>query len=131
MKYLTVLLAFVLTSSAAFAELERPERDRPRTDAIIERIRAALEGGELSERRQAYLEHRLSYLELHKEIRTEMRKAMAELGADATREERKAAMEGVREGFSEQLEDLKDARRDAVKKRRHRRGADETDGAEG
>ena len=130
MKYLTVLLAFVLASGAAFA-VDRPERDRNRADAMIERIRAALEGGELSERRQAYLEHRLSYLELHKEIREAVRDAITELGADATREERKAAMESVRATFSEQLDDLKDARRDAVKKRRHLRGAEEADGAEG
>ena len=127
MKYLTILFAIALSSSATFA-VDRPEHDRPRTDAIIERIRAALEGGELSERRQAYLEHRLSFLELHKEIRTEMRERMAALGEDATREERRAVMEEVRGEFSDQLDDLKDARRDAVKKRRHRRGADETEG---
>ncbi len=130
MKYLTTLLAFVLTSTATFA-VDRPERHRPRTDAMIERIKAALDRGELSERRQAYLEHRLSYLELHKEIRTAVRDAIADLGDDATRVERKAAMEEVRATFSDQLQDLKDARRDAVKKRRHRRGADEADGAEG
>lgn len=126
MKYLTILLALAAISTSAFAQIDRPER--PRTDALIERIKNALEG-DLSERRKAYLEHRLAYIELHSDIREALRNAIGDLGEDATDEERKAARDSVRDQFSDQLQEIKEARRDAAKKRRTNRGDDApTDG---
>lgn len=124
MKYLTLLLAVAAISTSMFAQTHRPDRpDRPRTDALIERIKNALEG-DLSDRKKAYLEHRLAYIELHADIREALRSAIGELGEDATDEQRKAARDAVRDQFSDQLQTIKDARRDAVKKRRAKRGDD-------
>ena len=124
MKYLTILLALAAISTSALAQTDRPERpDSPRTDALIERIKNALEG-DLSDRRKAYLEHRLGYIELHSDIREALRSAIGELGEDATDEERKAARDSVRDQFSDQLQAIKEARRDAAKKRRSNRGDD-------
>ncbi len=124
MKYLTVLLAIAAISTSAFAQIDRPERpERPRTDALIERIKNALEG-DLSDRKKAYLEHRLAYLELHVDMRQALRDAIGELGEEATDEERKAARDSVRDQFSDQLQEVKDQRREIAKKRRANRGDD-------
>ncbi len=125
MKYLTILLALAALTTSTFAQDDLRERvDRPRADALIERIKNALEG-DLSERRKAYLEHRLAYLELHVDMRQALRDAIGELGEDATDEERMAARHDVRDQFSDQLQEIKDARREiARKKRRANRGDD-------
>ena len=122
MKSLSILLAIAAISTSAFAKRERPERpERPRTEAVIERIKNALEG-DLSDRKKAYLEHRLAYLELHGDMRQALRDAIGDLAEDATDEERKAARNSVREQFSDQLKSVKDQRREISKKRRANRG---------
>ncbi len=124
MKYLSVLIAFVIATSASFAQEDlRDGLERPAVDTVIERIKAALEG-DLSDRRKAYLEHRLAYIELHAEIRAALRVAIADLGEDATRDERKEAHLAIRDQFSDQMHAIKDARRDLVRKRRANRGDD-------
>ena len=131
MKYLSsLLIALIFASGVASAIGDRPERERPRVDAIIDRIQDALEG-DLSDRRRAYLEHRLAYLELHSDIRAAMREAFAELGQDATKEQRQEAAAAVREQYSDQLQDLKEARRDAMRQRRGNRGDDAGNDSEG
>ncbi len=129
MKYLTILLALAALSTSTFAQDNLRDRiERPRTDALIERIKNALDG-DLSDRKKAYLEHRLAYLELHVDMRQALRDAIVDLGEDATDEERMAARDGVREQFSDQLQEIKDARREIAKKRRANRGDDAaTDG---
>lgn len=125
MKSLSILLAIAAISTSAFAQKERPERpERPRPEAVIERIKNALEG-DLSDRKKAYLEHRLAYLELHVDMRQTLRDAIGDLAEDATDEERKAARNSVRDQFSDQLKMVKDQRREVSKKRRANRG-DET-----
>lgn len=124
MKYLTILLALAAISTSTFAQTDRPERpDSPRTDAVIERIKNALEG-DLSDRRKAYLEHRLAYLELHVDMRQALRDAIVDLGVDATEEERMAARDAIRDQFADQLQVVKDSRREIAKKRRSNRGDD-------
>ena len=91
---------------------------------MIERIKNALEG-DLSDRKKAYLEHRLAYLELQVDMRQALRDAIGDLAEDATDEERKAARNSVRDQFSDQLKVVKDQRREISKKRRANRG-DET-----
>lgn len=129
MKYLTILLALAALSTSTFAQDSLRDRvERPRTDALIERIKNALDG-DLSDRKKAYLEHRLAYLELHVDMRQALRDAIGDLGEDASDEERKAARDGVREQFSDQLQEIKNARREIAKKRRANRGDDAaTDG---
>ncbi len=122
MKSLSVLLAIAVISTSAFAQKKRPERPRP--EAVIERIKNALEG-DLSDRKKAYLEHRLAYLELQVDMRQALRDAIGDLAEDATDEERKAARNSVRDQFSDQLKVVKDQRREISKKRRANRG-DET-----
>ena len=122
MKFLSVILVIAAISTSAFAKKERPERpERPRAGAVIERIKNALEG-DLSDRKKAYLEHRLAYLELHVDMRQALRDAIGDLAEDATDEERKAARNSVREQFSDQLKSVKDQRREISKKRRANRG---------
>jgi len=120
MKSLSVLLAIAAISTSAFAKIERPGRP----EKMIERIENALEG-DLSDRKKAYLEHRLAYLELHVDMRQALRDAIGDLAEDATDEERKAARNSVRDQFSDQLKVVKDQRREISKKRRANRG-DET-----
>lgn len=129
MKYLTILLALAALSTSTFAQDSLRDRiERPRTDALIERIKNALEG-DLSDRKKAYLEHRLAYLELHVEMRQALRDAIGDLREDATEQERMDARERVRAAFATQLEEIKDARREIAKKRRANRGDDAaTDG---
>ena len=122
MKSLSVLLAIAVISTSAFAQKKHPERPRP--EAVIERIKNALEG-DLSDRKKAYLEHRLAYLELQVDMRQALRDAIGDLAEDATDEERKAARNSVRDQFSDQLKVVKDQRRAISKKRRANRG-DET-----
>lgn len=122
MKSLSVLLAIAVISTSAFAQKKHPERPRP--EAVIERIKNALEG-DLSDRKKAYLEHRLAYLELQVDMRQALRDAIGDLAEDATDEERKAARNSVRDQFSDQLKVVKDQRREISKKRRANRG-DET-----
>lgn len=125
MKSLSVLLAIAVISTSAFAQKKHPERpERPRPEAVIERIKNALEG-DLSDRKKAYLEHRLAYLELQVDMRQALRDAIGDLAEDATDEERKAARNSVRDQFSDQLKVVKDQRREISKKRRANRG-DET-----
>lgn len=125
MKSLSVLLAIAVISTSAFAQKKSPERpERPRPEAVIERIKNALEG-DLSDRKKAYLEHRLAYLELQVDMRQALRDAIGDLAEDATDEERKAARNSVRDQFSDQLKVVKDQRREISKKRRANRG-DET-----
>jgi ABC-type transporter MlaC component len=122
MKSLSVLLAIAVISTSAFAQKKRPERpERPRPEAVIERIKNALEG-DLSDRKKAYLEHRLAYLELQVDMRQALRDAIGDLAEDATDEERKAARNSVRDQFSDQLKVVKDQRREISKKRRANRG---------
>lgn len=124
MKYLTLLIALAALSTSAFAQTDLRDRpERPRTDALIERIKGALEG-DLSDRRKAYLEHRLAYLELHVDMRQALRDAFGDLGQDATDEQRKAARDAVRDQFSDEYQAVKEARRDIAKKRRANRGDD-------
>ncbi len=123
MKYLSLLLALAAISTSTFADLNLPERDRDRAGALIERIKNALEG-DLSDRKKAYLEHRLAYLELHVDMRQALRVAISELGADATNEQKMAARVEVRDQFAEALAEIKVARRELAKKRRDHRGDD-------
>jgi putative component of toxin-antitoxin plasmid stabilization module len=124
MKYLTTLLALAALSTSTLAQDGLRDRvERPRIDAVVERIKSALDG-DLSERRKAYLEHRLAYLELHVEMRQALRDAFGELGGDASDEERMAARESVRDQFADQLQIVKDQRREIAKKRRANRGDD-------
>jgi len=123
MKYLTLLLALAALSTSTFAQTDLRERVRDRAGAQIERIKNALEG-DLSDRKKAYLEHRLAYLELHVDMRQALRLAISDLGADATAEQRMAARVEVRDQFSEELAQIKDARRELAKKRRAHRGDD-------
>lgn len=129
MKYLTILLALAALSTSTFAQDDIRDRfERPRTDALIERIKNALDG-DLSDRKKAYLEHRLAYLELHVDMRQALRDAIVDLGVDATEQERMDAREDVREQFSDRLQEIKDARREIAKKRRANREDDAaTDG---
>lgn len=125
MKYLTILLALAALSTSTLAQDDLRDRvERPRAEALIERIKSALEGGEISARKEAYLEHRLAYLELHVEMRQALRDAFGELGGDASDEERMAARESVRDQFADQLQIVKDQRREIAKKRRANRGDD-------
>ena len=123
-KYLLSLIAFGILSSAAFAEIERPRMKR--LDTMIDRINAALEDTTgLSERRIAYLEQRRDLLGVQLEMKTALRAALSELADDATEEERKAAVQSVREQFAEDLEGIKQARREFMKRRRANRDSGE------
>ena len=117
-KYLIALVTLALTSNFAFAlDGERPDR-KSLLERQIDRISSLIESGELTQERADYLNARLEVLNLQKDFRDAVKAAMQELGEEATREERRAAMEGVREDFAEQLDTLKDARRAFFDKRR-------------
>ena len=121
-KYLLALLALALTSNVAFAlDGERPRRPGI-LDRQIERIGNILEDEtvDMSDERRAYLSARLDILLVQQEFREAVKAAMQELGEDATREQRRAAMEGVREDFADKLDVLKDKRRAFMDKRRKR-----------
>lgn len=125
-KYIAVLLALAVTSTVGFAQgddIERPKRHG--LDRIIIRVQEALENVEPDSRREAFLERRLEFLSLQLEIRAALRAAIAELGENATDEEREAARDNVRDQFSEEIDAIKDARRDKARKRRTDRGEDE------
>ena len=93
---------------------------------MIDRINAALEDTTgLSERRIAYLEQRRDLLGVQLEMKTALRAALSELADDATEEERKAAVQSVREQFAEDLEGIKQARREFMKRRRANRDSGE------
>ena len=127
-KYLLSIIALGILSSAAFAEFERPRIKRDLA-TILERIQGILEDdearSELSDRRIAYLEQRRDLLGVQLEMRTALRAALSELADDATEEERKAALQSVREQFAEDLEGIKQARRDFMKRRRANRDSGE------
>ncbi len=119
-KYILALIALALTSNIALAlDGERPRRPSI-LDRQILRIGELIEAGELSAEREAYLQARLGILSIQRDFRTAVKAAMQELGEEATREERRAAMEGVREQFADQLVVLKDTRRSFIDKRRER-----------
>lgn len=125
-KYLIALVALALTSNIAFAlDGERPRRPGI-LDRQIERIGDLLEDEtvDMSDERRAYLEARLGILGVQRDFREAVKAAMQELGEDATREERRAAMEGVRDDFADKLDVLKDARRSFIDKRRKRHNQD-------
>lgn len=127
-KYLLSIIALGILSSAAFAEFERPRMKRDLA-TILERIQGILDDdearSELSDRRIAYLEQRRDLLGVQQEMRTALRAALSELADDATEEERKAAVQSVREQFAEDLEGIKQARRDFMKRRRANRDSGE------
>ena len=127
-KYLLSIIALGILSSAAFAEFERPRMKRDLA-TILERIQGILDDdearSELSDRRIAYLEQRRDLLGVQLEMRTASRAALSELADDATEEERKAAVQSVREQFAEDLEGIKQARRDFMKRRRANRDSGE------
>ena len=127
-KYLLSIIALGILSSAAFAEFERPRIKRDLA-TILERIQGILDDdearSELSDRRIAYLEQRRDLLGVQLEMRTALRAALSELADDATEEERKAALQSVREQFAEDLEGIKQARRDFMKRRRANRDSGE------
>ena len=58
-------------------------------------------------------------------MRTALRAALSELADDATKEERKAAVRSVREQFTEDLEGIKQKRRQFMKSRRANRDSGE------
>jgi len=123
-KYLLSLIAFGILSSAAFAKIERPKMKRQ--EAMLDRINAALEDREgLSDKKIAYLEQRRDLLGFQIEMRTALRAALSELADDATKEERKAAARSVREQFAEDLEGIKQKRRQFMKRRRANRDSGE------
>ena len=93
---------------------------------MLDRINAALEEREgLSEKKIAYLEQRRDLLSFQLEMRTALRAALSELADDATKEERKAAVRSVREQFTEDLEGIKQKRRQFMKSRRANRDSGE------
>jgi len=95
-------------------------------EAMLDRINAALEEREgLSEKKIAYLEQRRDLLSFQLEMRTALRAALSELADDATKEERKAAVRSVREQFTEDLEGIKQKRRQFMKSRRANRDSGE------
>ena len=95
-------------------------------EAMLDRINAALEEREgLSEKKIAYLEQRRALLSFQLEMRTALRAALSELADDATKEERKAAVRSVREQFTEDLEGIKQKRRQFMKRRRANRDSGE------
>lgn len=123
-KYLLSLFAFGILSSAAFAKIERPKMNRQ--EAMLDRINAALEEREgLSDKKIAYLEQRRDLLGFQIEMRIACRAALSELADDATKEERKAALRSVREQFAEDLEGIKQKRRQFMKSRRANRDSGE------
>ncbi len=125
MKYLTILLAFAALSTSTLAQDDLRDRvERPRAEALIKRIQSALAEEDLSARKEAYLVHRLAYLELHVDMRQALREAMGALAGDATDEQRKAARDSVRDQFAAQLQIVKVQRRELIKKRRANRGDD-------
>ena len=125
MKYLTILLALAALSTSTLAQDDLRDRvERPRAEALIKRIQSALAEEDLSARKEAYLVHRLAYLELHVDMRQALREAMGALAGDATDEQRKAARDSVRDQFAAQLQIVKDQRRELIKKRRANRGDD-------
>ena len=109
-KYITLLIALAMTSSYAFAQDgERPDRPRrPSLEDQIEKIGGLLDGGELSERRSAYLAQRLEILTIQSAFRDAVK---AEITEDMSREERHEAIMDVREAFADQMEALKSSRR--------------------
>jgi len=125
MKYLTILLALAALSTSTLAQDDLRDRvERPRAEALIKRIQSALAEEDLSARKEAYLVHRLAYLELHVDMRQALREAMGALAGDATDEQRKAARDSVRDQFAAQLQIVKVQRRELIKKRRANRGDD-------
>jgi len=125
MKYLTILLAFAALSTSTLAQDDLRDRvERPRAEALIKRIQSALAEEDLSARKEAYLVHRLAYLELHVDMRQALREAMGALAGDATDEQRKAARDSVRDQFAAQLQIVKVQRRELIIKRRANRGDD-------
>jgi len=125
MKYLTILLALAALSTSTLAQDDLRDRvERPRAEALIKRIQSALAEEDLSARKEAYLVHRLAYLELHVDMRQALREAMGALAGAATDEQRKAARDSVRDQFAAQLQIVKVQRRELIKKRRANRGDD-------
>ncbi len=93
---------------------------------MLDRINADLEDREgLSDKKIAYLEQRRDLLGFQIEMRTALRAAMSELADDATKEERKAAVQSVREQFAEDLEGFKQKRSKFMKRRRANRDSGE------
>ncbi|MBT3483427.1 MAG: hypothetical protein HN457_18585 [Opitutales bacterium] len=121
-KYITLLLAVGITSSLAFAAPDRPDRPkRPTLQDQIERIGGILEDADISDRKKAYLEGRLAVLEIQSEFRAAVKAKMTELGDEATKKQRQDAMVVVRESFKENMDGLKNTRRDKFERRRHLR----------
>jgi hypothetical protein len=124
-KYLLSLIALGVLSSAAFAEIDRPRMKRP--DSMLDRIEAILgdENNGLSERKIAYLEQRRDLLDIQLRMRVALREALGTLGKDATDQERREVVQGVRDQFAEDLEGIKQARREAMRLRRANRDSEE------
>ena len=127
-KYLLSLIAFGILSSAAFAEIEHKRPSMKRLDSMIERLDEALLNKEgLSDRKIAYLEQRRELLGFKLEMKTALRAALSTLADDATEQERKDVVQGVRDQFAEDLAGIKQARREAMKLRRANRSDSKDD----
>ncbi|MFL3659480.1 MAG: hypothetical protein ACJ07L_15685, partial [Opitutales bacterium] len=101
---------------------DRPDRPkRPTLQDQIERVGGILEDADISDRKKAYLEGRLAVLEIQSEFRAAVKAKMTELGDEATKKQRHDAMVVVRESFKENMDGLKNTRRDKFERRRHLR----------
>lgn len=131
-KLITFIIAFAAATSIATAAGPRFGESLGKLSSQLERINTVLgdEEKEISDGRRAALEHRAEMLALQIDVRKAVKEAVQGLEEDATKEEIKAVVHGVRVQFKDQFQALKEERRAIRAERRANREVVEEEAGE-
>lgn len=119
-KLITLVIAAAAIGSIASGATVRNKKGIEKQLTRIEAVLGDTERG-LTEQKRAFLQDRQEVLQLQLQVRDAVRAAVADLGADATEEQIKAARQAVREQYKEQFAAIKEQRRAAHKERKSAR----------